>query len=103
LGYRKDIALSASAQANAGTAKMILELKKSPLEIRDMVTTPGGVTIAGLQELEKIPIRYAFMSAVVAADKKSKKSPKTILDLYPFSLLIGYMLERMIRAKSHRR
>ncbi len=73
VGLSKDVALAASAQAMLGTAKIILESQKSPLEIRDMVTTPGGVTIAGLQELEKIPIRHAFMSAVKAADEKSRK------------------------------
>jgi pyrroline-5-carboxylate reductase len=72
VGLTKDLALSASAKAMIGTGKLILEAKKTPSEIKDMVTTPGGVTIEGLRELEKIPIRHAMMNAIVAAATKSK-------------------------------
>jgi pyrroline-5-carboxylate reductase len=38
-----------------------------------MVTSPGGTTIEGLQELENGKVRAALISAVRAATEKSKK------------------------------
>lgn len=73
VGLERNMALTLAAQAMIGTGKLILEEHRSPSEIRDMVTTPGGVTIEGLFELEKFPIRHAFMSAVKAAAEKSRR------------------------------
>ncbi len=73
VGLERDLALTLAAQAMIGTGKLILEGHKAPSEIRDMVTTPGGVTIEGLFELERFPIRHAFMSAVKAAAEKSRR------------------------------
>jgi pyrroline-5-carboxylate reductase len=72
-GLPRDIALLSAAQSMVGTGRLISEAGKHPAEIRDMVTTPGGVTIEGLQELEKFPIRHAFMMAVKAAMSKSRR------------------------------
>jgi len=72
-GLPREIALLSAAQSMVGAAKLVLEAGKQPAEIRDMVTTPGGVTIEGLRELEKVPIRHAFMMAVKAATAKSKR------------------------------
>jgi len=72
-GLPGDIALVAAAQSMVGTGKLVLEAEKQPAAIRDMVTTPGGVTIEGLRALEKIPIRHAFMKAIEAATAKSRK------------------------------
>jgi len=79
-GLTKDLALTASAQSMVGTGKLILETQKNPSEIRDMVTTPGGVTVEGLRELEKIPIRHAVMSAIKAATEKSKKISRSLTE-----------------------
>jgi pyrroline-5-carboxylate reductase len=73
VGLERNLALTLAAQAMIGTGKLILEGHKAPSEIRDMVTTPGGVTIEGLFELERFPIRHAFMSAVKAAAEKSRR------------------------------
>lgn len=70
-GLERNTALMIAAQAMIGAGKLILEGNKTPSEIRDMVTTPGGVTIEGLFHLEKIPLRHAFMKAVKSAAKKS--------------------------------
>ena len=72
-GLERDVSLRIAAQALIGTGKLILEGGKAPTQIRDMVTTPGGVTIEGLFELERLPIRHVFMSAVKAATEKSRK------------------------------
>jgi len=73
VGLDRRTALTIAAQTMIGTGKLILEGGKSPSQIRDMVTTPGGVTVEGLFELEKVPIRHAFMSAIKAATEKSHK------------------------------
>ncbi|MEM1585850.1 MAG: pyrroline-5-carboxylate reductase [Candidatus Bathyarchaeia archaeon] len=73
IGLERDLALTIVAQAMVGTGKLILEGKKTPSEICAMVTTPGGVTIEGLFELESFPVRHAFMRAIKAAAEKTHK------------------------------
>jgi pyrroline-5-carboxylate reductase len=80
VGLERDVSLRIAAQALIGTGKLILEGGKTPYQIRDMVTTPGGVTIEGLFELERIPIRHAFMSAVKAATEKSRKISSALIE-----------------------
>jgi len=73
VGLPQEIALTSAAQSMVGTGKLILEADRKPAEIREMVTTPSGVTIEGLKELESIPIRYAFIRAIRSAAAKSKR------------------------------
>jgi len=72
-GLPRDVSLLAAAQSMVGTGRLVLEAEMHPAEIRDMVTTPGGVTIEGLQVLERFPVRHAFMMAVKAATEKSMR------------------------------
>ena len=72
VGLPRNIALNSAAQAVLGTGKLILELKEDPAKIRDMVTTPGGTTIAAIYELEGSQVRQALMRAVEEATKKSQ-------------------------------
>ena len=69
---RKEASLLA-AQTVYGAAKMLLETGKSPVELKDMVTTPGGTTAAGLRMLEKGNFRSAIMDAVEAAARRSRE------------------------------
>jgi len=80
VGLEREASLRIAAQALIGTGKLILEGERAPYQIRDMVTTPGGVTIEGLFELERIPIRHAFMSAVKAATEKSRKISSALIE-----------------------
>eukprot|EP00793_Prasinoderma_coloniale_P003311 PRCOL_00005946-RA len=49
---------------------------KHPGELKDMVCSPGGTTIAGVHELEKAGVRAAYMNAVTAAARRSKELSK---------------------------
>ena len=45
-------------------------------ELKDMVTSPGGTTIAGVHALETGGVRAALMDAVVAATARAKELSK---------------------------
>jgi len=73
IGLPKELSLKIAAKMMLGSAKMVLEGKGRPMELRDMVTTPGGTTIMGLYELEKGGVRASIMNAVEAAAKRAKE------------------------------
>lgn len=73
IGLPKELSLKIAAKMMLGSAKMVLEGKGKPMELRDMVTTPGGTTIMGLYELEKGGVRASIMNAVEAAVKRAKE------------------------------
>ena len=56
-----------------GTIALIKEQKLSTAEIKDMVTSPGGTTIAALRVLEKKSLRSALIESIVSASNKSKE------------------------------
>lgn len=61
-----------AAQTLLGSAKLLLETGKHPGELKDMVCSPGGTTIEGLEALEKDGFRAAVMDAIDACIQKSK-------------------------------
>lgn len=69
---RKDALLLAS-QTILGAAKLLLETKAHPGELKDSVTSPGGTAIAGLHTLEKGGLRTTLINAVEAATNRSKE------------------------------
>lgn len=72
-GLPRDIAQQLAAQTMLGAAKMVLETGKHPAELKDMVASPAGTTIAGLHELEKGGLRATYINAVVAAMRRSEE------------------------------
>jgi pyrroline-5-carboxylate reductase len=70
-GLPRDKALSYAAQTVLGAAAMVQETGKHPGELKDMVTSPGGTTIAGVAALEQGAFRGTVMNAVEAAWKRS--------------------------------
>lgn len=72
-GLPRDVAMSLAAQTVLGSAKMVLDTKKHPGELKDAVASPGGTTIAGLHALEKAGFRGIVMDAVVAAANRSRE------------------------------
>lgn len=73
MGLPRDLALKLAAQTMLGSAKLCLEGKLHPAQLKDMVTSPAGTTAAGLQALEEGKIRATLISAVEAATKRSKE------------------------------
>lgn len=66
---RKD-AYEFVAQTVLGSAKLMLETGKHPGELKDMVCSPGGTTIAGVAELEKNGLEKAIFEATDACFNK---------------------------------
>lgn len=69
-GLTKQMALELASQTAIGSAKMILESGKHPMQLRDEVTTPGGCTIEGNVTLEKYRVQYALVETVENTYKK---------------------------------
>ena len=73
MGLPRDLAAKLTMQTMLGSARLCLSSDKQPAELREMVTSPGGTTIAGLKVLEEGKIRATIISAVEAATKRSKE------------------------------
>jgi len=57
----------------AGTAALLQQQNLHPGELKDMVSSPGGTTIAGIRCLEKAGLRSALIEAVLAAAERSRQ------------------------------
>ena len=56
----------------AGTAALLHEKQLHPAELKDMVASPGGTTMAALRQLEKAGLRSALIEAIVAATQHGR-------------------------------
>jgi len=70
-GLPRGLADMLAAQTVFGTAKMLLDMGMHTGQLKDMVASPGGTTIAGLHALERGGLRAALIDAVEAATKRS--------------------------------
>ena len=71
LGLSRDVATELIIQTMLGSAKMLRDTGKHPVELREMVTSPGGTTIAAIRHLEEAGVRAAFLNAIDAARSRS--------------------------------
>ena len=69
MGWRPDDAMRMVAQRLKGAAELILNNDTHPSVEIDKVTTPGGITIKGVNEME----HAGFASEVIKAMKVSNK------------------------------
>ena len=76
LGLSRDVATDLIVQTMLGSAKMLRDTGKHPVEIREMVTSPGGTTIAAIRHLEQAGVRAAFLNAIDAARQRSAELAK---------------------------
>jgi len=73
IGLRREVAQELAVQTLLGSAVLARETGKHPAELRNMVTSPGGTTAAGLQVLEDAGLRGAIIDAVEAAYERAKE------------------------------
>jgi pyrroline-5-carboxylate reductase len=73
LGLSREISTQLVVQTMLGTAKQLRDQGLHPVELREMVTSPGGTTIAAIRELESAGIRAAFLNAIQAAMNRARE------------------------------
>ena len=73
VGLPRKTANLLAIQTVLGSAKLAMESGKHFGELKDMVTSPGGTTISGLEKLEEGSLRSTIIKAVEAATKRSKE------------------------------
>lgn len=66
-------ALHLAHRTLAGTAALLQEQDLHPGQLKDMVSSPAGTTIAGLRQLERAGLRSALIEAVLAAAARSRE------------------------------
>jgi pyrroline-5-carboxylate reductase len=82
VGLSRKEALLLSSQTVLGAAKMLLETKIHPGQLKDMVTSPGGTSIAGLHTLERGSLRTTLIDAVEVATERSKELGEIIFNQF---------------------
>lgn len=72
-GLTREIAETLTFQTLLGSSRLLAEGGSTPEALREMVTSPGGTTAAGVRELERHHVRAAFLDAVAAATARSRE------------------------------
>ncbi|MDA3790851.1 MAG: pyrroline-5-carboxylate reductase [Desulfobacula sp.] len=73
MGLSRKDSLFLSTQTVLGAAKLLLESKEHPGQLKDRVASPGGTAIVGIHTLEQGGLRTTMINAVEAATKRSKE------------------------------
>ena len=73
LGLSREVSTQLVVQTMLGTAKQLRDERMHPVELREMVTSPGGTTISAIRELERAGVRAAFLNAIQAAMDRSRE------------------------------
>ena len=72
-GLPRNLAHRLAHRTLAGTAALLDGQGLHPGQLKDMVSSPGGTTMAGLRMLEQAGVRSALLEAVVAAAQRSQE------------------------------
>lgn len=72
-GLPRDVSRKLVVETMLGSALLIKKSDKHPAPLKDMVTSPGGTTISGLQVMEEYKVRAALLKVVETATKRSKE------------------------------
>lgn len=73
LGLSREISTDLVVQTMLGSAKLLRDEHMHPVELREMVTSPGGTTIRAIHVLEQSGVRAAFLNAIQAAMERSQE------------------------------
>ena len=79
VGLARPVAQTLALQTVLGSVLLALDGTRHPAELRAMVTSPGGTTIAGLHELEKGAFRALVTNAVEAATNRSSELGRLVV------------------------
>ncbi|MBC7475242.1 MAG: pyrroline-5-carboxylate reductase [Candidatus Sericytochromatia bacterium] len=72
-GLPRDVSRKLVIETMIGSALLLEKSGQHPASLKDMVTSPGGTTIAGIQVMEEYKVRAALLKVVETATKKSKE------------------------------
>lgn len=73
LGLSRDVAARLALQTVRGSAGMAAGLEKPFALLKEIITSPGGTTAAGLKALEESAVRAAIAKAVEMATRRSEE------------------------------
>ena len=73
MGLDRATAMTLATQTVLGAAKLLAETGMHPGALKDMVSSPGGTTIAGIAALEEGGLRTTFIRAVERATQRSRE------------------------------
>lgn len=72
-GLPRPLAHHLAHRTLAGSAALLQEQELHPGQLKDMVSSPAGTTIAGIRTLERAGLRSAMIEAVLAAAERSRE------------------------------
>jgi pyrroline-5-carboxylate reductase len=72
MGLAREEALFLSTQTVLGAAKLLMETREHPGQLKDKVTSPGGTAIAGLATLEEGGLRTRLRQPPIAPENWAK-------------------------------
>lgn len=75
-GLPHDLAETLTFQTLVGASKMLVETGKSPRELREAVSSPGGTTLAGLARMDRGRLVATVRDGVRAATTRSRQLAK---------------------------
>jgi pyrroline-5-carboxylate reductase len=81
MGFPRDLATKAVLDTIKATAEHLSLRTVHPAELRDEVTTPGGVTIEGLKVLESRGVPASMIEVIEKSAMKAEKLGSSIEDL----------------------
>lgn len=73
LGFEQEIADKMALQTAYGTCAFLVEQVTSPKRLQEMVSSPGGTTLAGLKNLEDHDFQKVVGEALQAATKRARE------------------------------
>jgi pyrroline-5-carboxylate reductase len=73
MGLDRPTAMTLAAQTVLGAARLLIQTGLHPGALKDMVSSPGGTTIAGIAALEEGGIRTTLIKAVERATLRSRE------------------------------
>lgn len=73
IGFHADEALKIAAQTARGASELLLKKENHPESEIDNVTTPKGITIAGLNEMEHQGFSSSIIKGIIASFEKASR------------------------------